>query len=81
MPLRRYRDVSEMEEVRHEPGTRALYETIRHVWGLSDRIFPLRFPSGVFKHRSIEDAERLREQWEHENFVAYRRHLEAIRRR
>jgi hypothetical protein len=44
-------------------------EVIRHVWGLSDRICPLRFPEGVFKHRTIEAAERLREQWEDANSV------------
>jgi len=36
-------------------------------------ICPLRFPPGVFKHRSIEDAERLREVWEDANFEAHLR--------
>lgn len=72
MAVRRFRDVSEIEEVRYEPGTPRLYEVIRHVWGLADVICPQRFPSGVFKHRSIEDAEALREQWEEANFRAHR---------
>lgn len=63
----------------YEPGSARLYEVIRHVWGLSDQIFPLRFPEGVFKHRSIEDAEALRQQWEDANFEAHRRHIEMTR--
>jgi len=72
MPVKKFRDVSEMEDSVHEPGTRRLYEVIRHVWGLSDRICPLQFPEGVFKHRSIEDAEAQRETWEEENFRRHR---------
>jgi len=70
MAVKKYRDVSEMEEAVHQPGSAELFEVIRHVWGLSDLICPLRFPPGVFKHRSIEDAEALREQWELANFRA-----------
>ena len=71
MPVRKYRDVSEIEDVVHERGSRALYEVIRYVWGLSDLICPLRFPEGVFRHRSIEAAEDLRQQWEDANFAAH----------
>ena len=81
MPIKKYRDVSEMEEIAHEPGSPRLYEVIRHVWGLSDRICPLKFPSGVFKHRSIEDAEALRERWEDANFRARRDQIERARKR
>lgn len=75
MGVKKFRDVSEMEEPVHQPGTRALYEVIRYVWGLADRISPLRFPAGVFKHRSIDEAETLREQWEDENFRAHRERM------
>ena len=47
LPIRKLRDIAEMEEPRHEPGSAQLYEEIRHVWGLSDPICPLRFPEGV----------------------------------
>jgi hypothetical protein len=72
MSVKKFRDVSEIEEPVYERGSARLFEVIRHVWGLSDRICPLRFPEGVFKHRTIEDAERLREQWEDANFRAHR---------
>lgn len=81
MPVKKFRDVSEMEEVVYEPGSPRLFEVIRHVWGLADVICPLRFPPGVFKHRSIEDAEALREQWENANFRAHREQIAARRSR
>lgn len=74
MTVRRYRDVSEMDEPTYEPGSARLFEVITYVWGLTDQICPLRFPEGVFKHRTIEDAEALREQWEVANFQAHQAH-------
>jgi hypothetical protein len=71
MAVKKYRDVSEIEDIAYESGSSRLYEVIRYVWGLSDMVCPQRFPSGVFKHRSIEDAEALREQWELANFRAH----------
>jgi len=71
MPIKKFRDISEMEEPRYEPGSQQLYEVIRHVWALSDLICPLRFPEGVFRHRTIEDAEALRAQWEEANFQSH----------
>ena len=39
------------------------WAAIRQVWALADRLSPQRFPSGVFKHRSIEDANRQMDAW------------------
>jgi hypothetical protein len=75
MPVKKFRDVSEMEEPFYEPGSERLYEVIRYVWGLSDLICPLQFPEGVFRHRSIADAETLRETWEEANFQRHRARL------
>lgn len=73
--IKKYRDVSEMEEAWYEPGSPELFAAIAHVWSLSDRICPLRFPPGVFKHRSIESANELRERWEEANFLARQRQI------
>jgi hypothetical protein len=81
MPIKKFRDVSEMQEAAYEPGSQQLYEVIRYVWGLSDRICPLKFPAGVFKYRSIEDAEALRETWEDANFRARREQIDRARNR
>ena len=79
MPIKKFRDVSEMEDVWYDPGSPKLFAVIRHVWSLADRICPLRFPPGVHKHRTIEDAEALREQWEEANFIAHQERMRATR--
>ena len=69
MPVRKFRDVSEMESVLwREPGTAELYRAIARVWSFAARTCRLRFPAGVYRHRSIDDAQLCREAWEAENF-------------
>ncbi len=77
MGVKKFRDVSEMKGTRFKPGSAELFAAWRHVWTLSDRICPLSFPPGVYKHRSIEEAEKLRRQWERANFLAHRERMAA----
>ncbi len=70
MPIKKFRDISEMKRTAYRPGSPELVIAIRYIWGLSDRICPLRFPPGVYKHRSIEAAESLRKQWQAVNVQA-----------
>jgi hypothetical protein len=37
---------------------------IAAVWRLAARLAPQRFPPGVYRHRSIEEANRQAEEWE-----------------
>jgi hypothetical protein len=76
MPIKKFRDISEMSDTWLEPGSAELARAIHNVWDLANQLCPRHFPPGVFKHRSIEDAEALREEWEHANFVA---HQERVR--
>ena len=46
------------------PG--GLWKAIATDWELSERLCPPRLPPGVFKHRTIEDANRQTEAWEAE---------------
>lgn len=72
MPVRKFRDVSEMEgNTWLEPGSPELFRTIRAVWDFAERTAPVRFPRGVFKHRTIEEKQALREKWEAESFQAF----------
>jgi len=77
MPIRKFRDISEMEgNTWREPGSPELFRAIRSIWDFSSRTLKRRFPPGVYKHRSIEDAQKLREKWEadcFEEFQARRR--------
>lgn len=75
MGVKKFRDVSEMKRARLAPGSPELFAAWRHAWAVSDRICPQSFPPGVYKHRSIEDAEKLRRQWERANFLAHRERM------
>ncbi|MEO8502339.1 MAG: hypothetical protein ABI609_00425 [Acidobacteriota bacterium] len=68
MPVRKFRSVAEMRSPVHVPGSAELLDAIRSLWAFSDRLAPQRFPPGVYKHRSVEAAGRLAEQWAEENF-------------
>jgi hypothetical protein len=72
MPVYKYRDVSEMEDrAWHERGSPELLRAIQATWELAQRTTPLRFPPGVYKHRSAAMADKLREVWERANFESF----------
>jgi hypothetical protein len=76
MPVRKFRDVSEMEgNTWREPGDPQLFRSMRAVWAFAARTLRPRFPPGVYKHRSIEEADAERESWEQSNFEAYQTRL------
>ncbi len=71
MPVWKYRRVEDMPAPSREPGDPALYQAIRELWDFGQRWHAPRFPPGVYKLRSIEDMNRLAEQWEGANFAAF----------
>ena len=82
MPIRRFRDVSEMEDTLwHARTDPALPGAIARVWDFAARVCPLQFPRGVHKYRTIEDANADRERWEDANFQRFqeRRRLQRAR--
>lgn len=72
MPVRKYRDVSEMPDTWHEPGDPSLFRAIRAVWSFADRTCSPRFPAGIYKHRSVDALWRQEEAWEEENFRVFK---------
>jgi hypothetical protein len=69
MPVRKLRGLQEMEDsLWREPGDPQLWKAIEAVWRFAAETVPRRFPPGVYKHRSIEEAKLLRDRWEEENF-------------
>ncbi|HEV3457178.1 MAG TPA: hypothetical protein VHG32_11515 [Thermoanaerobaculia bacterium] len=72
MPVRKFRSLEEMEDARwHEPGDPALWQAIDRVWRFAAETCPMRFPPGVYHHRSIEEAKQQRELWDEANFRAF----------
>ena len=83
MPVKRFRDVSEMVGNNwHEAGDPRLFDAIRAVWESAAQTSRPSFPPGVYKHRSIEQANALQETWDSANFEAFhnRRNQERTQR-
>ncbi|HEV7510005.1 MAG TPA: hypothetical protein VGS07_34350 [Thermoanaerobaculia bacterium] len=72
MPIKKIRDLQEMEDsLWYEPGDPALWRAIEAAWKFAEQTCPQRFPPGVYKHRTLEDAQRQRDLWEEQNFKAF----------
>jgi len=72
MPIRKFRDVSEMEDTLwYDRGDPALFAAIARVWDFARRTCPQHFPPGVYKHRSFAEADAQRERWEAANFEIF----------
>ena len=80
MPVKKFRSVEEMEgNTWREPGDPELFRAMKATWQFAQRTLQPRFPPGVYKHRSIEDAEKQREEWERANFEAHQARLRERR--
>jgi len=65
MPVRKLTEPEQAEELCWlEPGDPRLARRIAAVWQLSRRLAPRRFPPGVYRHRSVEEANRLADEWD-----------------
>ena len=67
MPIRKFRSIEEMKahcDLWFEPGDPRLWRAMEDVWGFALSASGLRFPPGVYKHRTLEESDRLREEWE-----------------
>jgi hypothetical protein len=65
MPIRKFRSVEEMKcDLWYEPGDPRLWRAIEGVWDFALSASGLRFPPGVYKHRTLEESDRLRADWE-----------------
>jgi hypothetical protein len=65
MPVRKFRSFDEAREALWgEPGDPTHLRRVAWLWAFSDRLYPRRFPRGVYRFRSIEEADAQRRQWE-----------------
>lgn len=63
MPVRKFRSVAEMSGPDWLPVGPALWRALDHLHAIAEATSRPRFPPGVYKHRRIEDAQRLCEAW------------------
>jgi hypothetical protein len=71
MPVRKFRDVSEMEGNTWRERGPELHDAIRRAWEFAARTVEHRFPPGVYRHRSFEELDAKTEQWAQTNFEAF----------
>jgi hypothetical protein len=65
MPVQRFRSLEEMEIPLVKPGSPEHSRSIRTVMALVSMFAPKRrLPPGVFKYRSVQEADAQRESWE-----------------
>ena len=80
MPVRKFRGIEDMPDWTWlNPGDPRLVEALQRLHRFAEATVAPRFPPGVYKHRSIEDAERLRQEWADANFARYRQRVEVSR--
>lgn len=65
MPIRKFRSLSEADKIkRFRPGTEEFSHALRSVFGMAAILAPHRLaPPGVFKFRSIEEAQDWNKSW------------------
>ena len=72
MPVRKFRTLQDMEDALCERPATLLCRTPSLVSGISRLASPsVDSPPGVYRHRSIDEAQQLPEEWEEENFRAF----------
>jgi hypothetical protein len=49
------------------------YKRVAELWKAANRLCPPDFPSGIFKYRTIEEANKQKEEWILENALKRRR--------
>jgi hypothetical protein len=64
MPLQRFRDFDEARRALWvEPGDPELLPRIRRLWAFASRLAPGSGPRGIRKFRTMEEANRERDEW------------------
>jgi hypothetical protein len=65
MPVVKFRSFEEAREALWgEPGDAEHLRRVSWLWAFSDRLYPRRFPHGVYRFASIEEANAQRDAWE-----------------
>jgi hypothetical protein len=63
MPVRKFRSAADMPQATLPPLDPRNFKLACDLSTLASRMRPVRFPAGVYKHRSLEDAQHLRRVW------------------
>jgi len=74
MPLQKFKTPEEAEKalICRKPDA-AYFERLARLYQLSDELSPRKYPRGIFKYRSIEEANDEAHRWEMENALRLRK--------
>jgi hypothetical protein len=78
MPIQRFNSFEEARQALVcEPGTEEHLRRLKALWSRSSRLAPRTFPGGVFKFRSIEEANADRDRQQAEFMIQLKRSRRA----
>lgn len=65
MPVYKYKTFEEAERAlwNFNPDE-AYHDKVAQLWEFANRLCPITYPKGIFKYRSIEEANQQRYEWE-----------------
>ena len=67
MPVRKFRSIEEMSDADLTwlpQGSPESWRAIRRVWARAQAMAPWRVPSGVYRYRTMDEANAQRAEWE-----------------
>ncbi len=72
MPVRKFRSIEEMKAVRgYDRDDPLLARVIEGIWTFGERTARLRFPPGLYRHRSLADLNARTAEWADQNFRSH----------
>jgi hypothetical protein len=72
MPVRKFRSIEEMKAARgYDRNDPLLPRVIEGIWTFGERTARLRFPPGVFRHRTLDELNACTSVWADENFRSF----------
>jgi len=78
MPVRRFRSIEEMKTARgYDRADPRLPRIIEGIWDFGRKTALLRFPSGVYRSRNIEEMNARTAEWADRNFREFRARRDA----
>ncbi len=65
MPVYKYKTFEEAERAlwNFHPNA-AYFKQVAELWKFANQLCPITYPQGIFKYRSIEEANQQRDEWE-----------------
>jgi hypothetical protein len=77
MPVYKYKTFEEAEKAlwNFHPDE-AYFKRVATLWDFANKLAPIRYPHGIFKFKTIEEANKQREEWE----LAYAKQFQAKRK-